>query len=165
MTGERGGIILGPGQGPRATVGNTAGPATGTILIRAGAEDTHGAYALREATIAAAQPAVIPHVHHAMEEAFYVLEGQVRFQLGERAATMDTGSFVLVPRGVLHTFSNPTNQPARCLLLFSPPGFERYFEELAELRAARPGGQLEPAELAALAAKYGTEYFDVPPRA
>jgi mannose-6-phosphate isomerase-like protein (cupin superfamily) len=158
------GIVLGPEEGRRAIVAGTAGARTATALIKAGGDDTRGAYTLRETLVAPRQPPVQVHIHQAMEEGFYILEGRLRFRLGEREVTMGAGSFVLVPRGVIHTFSNPDDVAARCLILFSPPGFERYFEELAGLRAASPDGLVEAAALAALAARYYTQYFDLPPR-
>jgi mannose-6-phosphate isomerase-like protein (cupin superfamily) len=164
MTDASEGIVLEPGAGRRVTVAGTSGAATASLLVKAAGGDTHGAYTLRETFVAARQPPVRVHIHHGMEEGFYVLEGRLRFRLAERDVTMGAGSFVLVPRGVVHTFSNPGDEPARCLILFSPPGFERYFEELAGLRAASADGLVDSAALAALAARYETEYFDLPPR-
>jgi mannose-6-phosphate isomerase-like protein (cupin superfamily) len=164
MTTAFDGVVLGPGEGRRATVAGTAGAATATVLVKATGDETRGAYTLRETSVAARQPPVQAHIHHAMEEGFFVLEGRMGFRLGEREVTMGAGAFVLVPRGVIHTFSNPDDAPARCLILFSPPGFERYFEELAGLRAASADGLVERSTLAALAARYHTEYFDLPPR-
>ena len=164
MAGEFEGVVLGPGEGRRATVAGTAGAATATTLVKADGAQTRGAYTLRESWIAPRQPPVQMHIHHGMEEGFYVLEGRLWFRLGDREVTAGAGSFVLVPRGVRHTFGNPDGEPARCLTLFSPPGFERYFEELAGLRAASPDGLIDAATLVALAVRYETEYFDLPAR-
>lgn len=164
MTGVPNVVALGPGEGVRVATAGTGGTASGASLVKATAEGTHGAYALRESYVPAGQPAAHLHVHHAMEEAFIVLEGELTFQLGDREVAMAAGSFVLVPRGVRHTFANPSAQAARYLVLFSPPGFERFFEELAGLRSASPDGRVDAAALGELAAKYDTEYFGLPPR-
>ena len=37
-----------------------------------------------------------------------------------------------MPKGLEHAFWNKGPTPARMLIMMSPPGFERYFEELAE---------------------------------
>ncbi len=163
MTTEFDAIVLGPDEGTRSRTSGTAGAAMEVTVVKASAEDTRGAYTLREREVPAGQPPVRPHIHHAMEEAFYVLDGALTFQLGRRTVTAGAGSFVLVPRGVLHTFANPGATPARALFVFSPPGFERYFEQLAALRQASATGQVDAATLTALAATYDTEYVDLPP--
>jgi hypothetical protein len=40
---------------------------------------------------------------------------------------------VLNPRGIPHTFWNPTDRPARILEIISPAGFEMFFREYASL--------------------------------
>jgi hypothetical protein len=40
------------------------------------------------------------------------------------------GSFVLIPRGTVHTFGNAGSTPAKLLVILSPPGFEQYFIEI-----------------------------------
>lgn len=162
MSAEIQALVLGPGEGRVARTAGTGSTAIGAMVEKASAEATHGAYALREATVPAGQPLVQSHIHHAMEEGFYVLEGELTFQVGQHTTTAPAGSFVLVPRGVPHTFGNPSTHPARALFFFSPPAFARFFEELAALRAASPTGQVDRATLAALAAEYDTEFLNLP---
>ena len=52
--------------------------------------------------------------------------------MGERTITAPVGSFVVIPRGVVHQPSNPTTEPTRVLLIFSPAGMEHFFEEAAQ---------------------------------
>lgn len=112
-----------------------------------------------------------PHIHHEGEEAFYVLDGALRFQIGERTVDVAAGAFVLVPRGVAHAFTNSGPVPARYLVLYSPPRVGAYFDDLAQLAASAPGDRLSRATIAEVAARYGTEYLNVqadgsaPPRA
>lgn len=162
MADELQGIVLGPGEGRRVLSAGTGSNVVGDVLIKASGDETAGAYTLRESVIPAGQAAARLHIHHRMEEGFYVLEGELTFQLGERCLTATAGSFVLVPRGVVHTFANLRARPARALLLFSPPGFERFFEELATLRRASPGGEVDLPTLHALSRKYDTEYLEAP---
>src|SRR5207249_6227193 len=61
-----------------------------------------------------------PHVHHGDDEAWYVLEGALRFRLGERELDVPAGSGVIAPRGIPHTFGNFTQDPARYLLVMTP---------------------------------------------
>ena len=50
-------------------------------------------------------PWTVPHIHHAMEESFYVLDGQYVFTVGEQEIPAGPGSYVLVPRGSRHAIS------------------------------------------------------------
>jgi mannose-6-phosphate isomerase-like protein (cupin superfamily) len=69
------------------------------------------------------------HVHHADDEAWYVLEGTMGFRLGDTVVEAGAGSAVFAPRGVPHTFWNATSEPARYLLVMST-GIARLIEEL-----------------------------------
>jgi uncharacterized cupin superfamily protein len=67
------------------------------------------------------------------EEAFYVLEGEVEFSLGETTTIGRPDTFVLVPGGVVaHTFGNAGKTQAR-LLVIHAPAMDAYFEDLQEL--------------------------------
>src|SRR4051794_40468066 len=83
------------------------------VEVKADGEETGRQYSLLD-YLAPPQFAGPPaHWHRAMEEAFFVLEGEVAATLGDRDFTAETGSFVLIPRGMWHAFSNPGSQPAR----------------------------------------------------
>ncbi len=73
-----------------------------------------------------------PHIQTREEEAFYILEGEITFSIGSEARRVSAGSFVHVPRGVVHSFKNETSEPAKVLIWFSPAGIEKMFERLAE---------------------------------
>ena len=60
------------------------------------------------------------HVHHA-DEAWYVLEGALRFRLGEDVFEAGVGGAVLAPRGTPHAYGNARRgEPARYLLVMTP---------------------------------------------
>ena len=84
------------------------------------------------------------HIHEATDEAFYILEGTFGFQVGERMFEAGAGAFVLAPRGLEHAYWNQSTTLARMLITISPPGLERYFEELAG-GLARAGDDPEAA--------------------
>jgi quercetin dioxygenase-like cupin family protein len=84
-----------------------------------------------------------PLHHHDFDEAFYVLEGELTFQLGDELFTCGAGELAFAPRGVAHTYANLSGAPARALLVITPAGFERYFARMA---AERQG--IEPPEWA-----------------
>jgi mannose-6-phosphate isomerase-like protein (cupin superfamily) len=61
------------------------------------------------------------HVHYADDEAWYVLEGTLRFRLGEELREAGPGAAVLVPKGMPHAYGNARHgQPARYLLVMTP---------------------------------------------
>jgi uncharacterized cupin superfamily protein len=60
------------------------------------------------------------HVHHGDDEGWYVLEGALRFRLGDDELQARAGEAVLAPRGVAHTYWNPLAEPARYLLVMPP---------------------------------------------
>jgi quercetin dioxygenase-like cupin family protein len=75
------------------------------------------------------------HVHANEDEAWWVIDGTLRFRLGEQAAEAPAGTFVFVPRGIAHAFQNVGDGPARILVLFTPAGMERFFDTFATLTA------------------------------
>jgi uncharacterized cupin superfamily protein len=80
-----------------------------------------------------------------MDEAFHVLEGEMTFVVSGEITTAPAGSFVFVPRGVIHTFWNESELPARQLTVFTPSGIEHYFDEVTEVLATSDADALEAA--------------------
>ena len=67
------------------------------------------------------------HMHLSQEEWFYVMEGEVRFQVGERRLRLGPGESILAPRRIPHTFS-AAGSPAHMLIAFTPADkMEQYF--------------------------------------
>ncbi|MGP3963465.1 cupin domain-containing protein [Nonomuraea sp. 3N208] len=105
------------------------------------------------------------HVHHRDDEAFYLLEGQMRVACGQRRWTLGPGGFVYLPRDVPHSFV-VTGGPVRGLQITSPAGFEGFIDELG--RPAEHDGLPDPTEpdlalLAEVSARYGHEILGPPP--
>jgi hypothetical protein len=89
------------------------------------------------------------HLHRTGDESFYVLAGEMTFLVGEVTHLLPAGSFVYVPHGVVHAFSNAGLEPARQLTFFTPSGIEDVFEALGALRAE--GGEPSFEAVTALA--------------
>ena len=70
------------------------------------------------------------HVHRVQEETFYVLEGECEWQVDHDHVHATPGTYLFLPPGVPHNIANASNKIARVLMTVSPPGHERYFEEL-----------------------------------
>ena len=71
------------------------------------------------------------HVHSAVEECFYVLEGAFRFKVADSIVLAEPGTFLFVPRGVAHTWTNAVDVASTMLLTFVPGGMQAFFEEAA----------------------------------
>jgi len=65
------------------------------------------------------------HVHDGEDDAFYMLEGQLTFMLGEDRVEAPAGTFVLIPPGVEHGFRNDTDDAVRILNIHAPAGFDK----------------------------------------
>jgi quercetin dioxygenase-like cupin family protein len=139
-------IVLGPGEGKIVSV--SGNPYTYKVV----GGDTGGNYSLIECTTAGDGPP--PHIHKSEEEAFYVLEGEVNVKIGEQTISGTAGSFVLIPRCTVHTFSNVGTEPAKMLLIISPAGFEQFFTEI--------DGVTDVDTIMALAPTYNLEIMGPP---
>jgi mannose-6-phosphate isomerase-like protein (cupin superfamily) len=65
------------------------------------------------------------HVHEDEDDAFYIVEGEMTFLLGDQHVPAPPGTFVLVPPGVEHGFRNDQARPVRMLNIHAPAGFDR----------------------------------------
>jgi quercetin dioxygenase-like cupin family protein len=68
------------------------------------------------------------HIHPHTDETFYVAEGELTFQLGDRTVVAPAGVIRLRPRGTVHTAWSSGGRPMRGILLLSPGGAEHLFE-------------------------------------
>ena len=66
---------------------------------------------------------------HDFDEAFYVLEGELIFQVGDALVTKAAGEVSFAPRNVAHTLHS--DAPARYVLVCTPAGFERHWARTA----------------------------------
>jgi quercetin dioxygenase-like cupin family protein len=73
-----------------------------------------------------------PPLHtHDFDEAFYMLEGELIFQVEETLATKRGGELSFAPRNVPHALANHGDAPARYVLVCTPAGFERHWARMA----------------------------------
>ena len=135
----------------------------GLAVIKATGADTGGRIAIIEVT----EPpgAIAPrHVHHNEDEGFWVLEGEVTFDVGDTSIVARAGDYAFGPRDIPHSYRVG---PDGCRMLFivTPAGFEelvRLISVPAQTRSLPPGPQepADPADLPALVASYGCELLD-----
>jgi quercetin dioxygenase-like cupin family protein len=124
-------------------------------------EDTNGKYALWEAIV---PPGGGPplHVHSREEEGFYVLEGEITYQVGDDRVVAKAGTFANMPVGTPHSFRNESGRPARMLISVAPAGLERMFFELGVPLPEGSATPLPPTKdeiekLLRVAPRYGIE--------
>jgi quercetin dioxygenase-like cupin family protein len=139
-------VFLRPGEG------EPIGSGFSRAILKATGETTGGTFFMSEATVEPGFPGPPPHVHERLHDMFYVLEGTLTFHLGEETAEATPGTFVCVPPGTVHTFSNRSHAPVRFLNLNTPAGFEVYMRELGTVLAA--GTTLTSEEIGQIASKY-----------
>ncbi|MBS4197374.1 cupin domain-containing protein [Bacillus sp. FJAT-49870] len=59
------------------------------------------------------------HLHHEDDEAWFILEGTLGFQIGDETIEANCNEAVIVPHGTPHTFWNPKQEPARYLIIMT----------------------------------------------
>jgi quercetin dioxygenase-like cupin family protein len=92
------------------------------------AEHTATAFSLMEVMLP--QGAGPPPHHHDWDEAYYVADGQVRFQLGGSVREVGAGDFLYAPAGTVHGFSGVSERPARLLILDAPAHAAGFFRQV-----------------------------------
>jgi mannose-6-phosphate isomerase-like protein (cupin superfamily) len=75
---------------------------------------------ITRASCASGREITKPHLHREHTDAFYVLEGQLTFEIGSETITTSAGEFVAVPPNLPHSFRNAGAGPARWLTIHAP---------------------------------------------
>ena len=126
-----------------------------SLRVKVAASDTAGSMTILEGAMDPGHPGPIEHVHGLHDEAFFLLEGSLRFRIGSGYRTVVPGETVFAARGLAHGFSNPGSDSARYLCMLTPSRYEFYFHRLAEL-IRRHGARPDRATLVRLMAEYET---------
>ena len=137
------------------------GPSLATI--KATGKETGGRYTLVEVLGAEGEEAPL-HVHHREDEAFWILEGELTFQVGDETIKASPGSFLFGPRDIPHRYT-VNSGPARLLFILSPAGFEEFIYATSEPAKERtlppppegPPSEAEMEQLGTIARQYGCE--------
>jgi quercetin dioxygenase-like cupin family protein len=155
MTNKRQIIHIGPGEGDVFS-------AVGDVYrVLASGSQTGEVYALSEIRVSPNNGPPM-HIHSREDECFFVLEGEIEFQIGDDKITARPGTFIQGPRGIAHRFKNETELPARMLGFVTPAGFEKFFKEFAQPLAsfespAIPVAKEEIDKLLTAAPKFGLQ--------
>lgn len=98
-----------------------------SVLVAA--DQTRGAFTLIE-QLMPRKDGPPPHVHERASEIFYILDGQITFQVGLQVITAGAGTAVFIPAGTPHTF-HIDSETARALNMYTPGGFDDTIRLLA----------------------------------
>ncbi|GAB3918315.1 cupin domain-containing protein [Larkinella terrae] len=102
----------------------------GFFRVQVSPEQTDGAFAMIEFNLP--QGSEPPrHIHTREDETFHILDGTVRFEIGNTVITAEKGQTVFAPRLIEHQFKIQTEQ-ARILTLITPGDFANFFLESSQ---------------------------------
>ncbi len=83
------------------------------------------------------------HVHHKQEETIHILKGQYKIRIGDEIFYGQEGGFAYLPSRVPHAFLNLTDEPGEIVVVYTPGGGHRFYEELGPIsRGAHPDRQV-----------------------
>ncbi len=128
---------------------NVVGEAT---LINVGPADTEGRYALFHLV---APPMTGPplHVHSREDECFYVLDGELVFEVDGACHTIRAGGCIAVMRGMVHRYQNFIDRDAALLIVTTPGDFAGFFVDISA--ATPPEGMPSMEQLLSIGDQYG----------
>ena len=145
--------VLGSNEGLRLQ----SGPGR-DLVFKVTGEDTNGAldYFIVEVGPNGGPPL---HVHHQQEETIHVLSGRFKIRIGDELHTLEPGGFAYMPAGLPHAFVNLSDQPAELIVVYTPGGCHKFYEELGPAtRTASP----DRAEVAAIFERHGMSLLGPP---
>jgi quercetin dioxygenase-like cupin family protein len=128
------------------------------LIFKVTGEDTAGAldYFIVEVAPHGGPPL---HVHHRQEETIHVLEGRFKVRIGDEFFELDEGGFAYLPSKVPHAFLNLTDRPAKVIVVYTPGGGHKFYEELGP---ATRNGEPDRAVVAAVFEKHGMSLLGPP---
>jgi len=137
--------VLAPDEGLRLQ----SGPGR-DLIFKVTGEDTAGAldYFIVEVGPKGGPPL---HVHHQQEETIHVLKGRFKVRIGDELFQLDEGGFAYLPSQIPHAFLNLTDQPAEIIVVYTPGGCHKFYEELGP---ATRNGTPDRAVVAAIFEKH-----------
>ncbi|WP_409331574.1 quercetin 2,3-dioxygenase [Trujillonella humicola] len=157
MSTDPAGYVLRPGAGPTRWFLDTR------MTVKTGGAATGGALTVIEwsAPVGFGPPR---HVHHAEDEMFYVLDGEMVIECGDQRWTARPGDFAFLPHGVAHVFV-VSRGPVRGLQLTTPAGFEAFVEEVGRVPEGPglpPPSVPDVAELVEAGRRHGNDVVGPP---
>jgi quercetin dioxygenase-like cupin family protein len=149
-------LVLGPQDSRSAEILDVLGEPG---LIKLAGRDTEDRMAAIQFTVPKlAGPPL--HRHSREDEWFYVLDGEITWEVDGRRHTGSRGCTAFAPRGTAHAFQNFHDQAARLLVVVTPAGLDRFFEDVTS--ANKGLSQPDYARVERLMQDYGMELLGPP---
>ena len=120
------------------------------LVFKVTGDDTGGAFDYFVVEVAPMSGPPL-HVHHRQEETVHVLKGRYKVRIGDETFGLEEGGFAYLPSGVPHTFLNLTDEPGEVIVVYTPGGGHRFYEELGPMMR---NGLPDRTAVAALFEKY-----------
>src|SRR4051812_3459688 len=118
------------------------------------ASETGGAWSLFEEEVALGMGPP-PH-RHDWDEAYYILEGEVDFEVDGQLVQSAKGDFNYLPRNTVHGFKGASESPARVLIFAAPAHGSEFFHELNEEVHRLPE---DGAKIPEIGARHGIQFM------
>lgn len=146
-------VVLAEGEGLRLQ----SGPGR-DLIFKVTGDDTGGAF---DYFIVQVAPHGGPplHVHHLQEETIHVLKGRYKVRIGDSIFYCEPGGFAYLPSKVPHAFLNLTDEPGEMIVVYTPGGGHKFYEEFGPISRSGPP---DPKRLAPLFEKYGMSLLGPP---
>lgn len=91
---------------------------------------TNGLFSSVECVVAPKIMGPPPHLHKALDELMYVIEGTASVLVGDDVVEIQAGGWHLRPRLIQHTFWNASEQPLRFIDMYFNQPFEEFLEKI-----------------------------------
>ena len=145
------GMIVKPGEG------NTLNVLGMPLRFLCDGKDTRGAWSLMEEEIAFGQG---PAAHrHDWDEAYYVIDGALDFEIDGEAARLHARDFAYLPRNIVHAFKGASQSPAHVLIFAAPAHSSEFFEDVNREVVTVPD---DLAKIPAIGQRHGIEFMPAP---
>ena len=119
--------VLGPDEGLRLQ----SGPGR-DLVFKVTGDDTGGAFDYFVVDVAPRSGPPL-HVHHRQEEAIHALRGRYKIRIGDQEHVCEEGGFAYLPSRLPHAFFNLTDEPGQVIIVSTPGGGHRFYEEFGPL--------------------------------
>lgn len=118
------------------------------------ADDTDGTWSLMEEKI---PTGLGPPPHrHDWDEAYYVIEGALDFEIGGKPVRIEPGGFTYIPRNTVHAFKGASPSPARVLIFAVPAHSSAFFKDVNREVRTVPD---DLAKVPAIGLRHGIEFM------
>jgi quercetin dioxygenase-like cupin family protein len=135
-------------------------------IIHTTGKETNGNYSMVE--LFATKEGEVPwHIHHKEDEAFYIIEGEMTFYIGDKKVKGKAGDCVFAPKNIAHKYTVDSPGYSRVMLVFSPAGFEDFVRvtSVPATSLAPPPSEeinIDFEKLKKIAQEFGAEFVDSP---